>query len=148
MEKYKVTLTKEERKNLLLMLNRGKESAKKLTHARILLGSDEGEEADEKKSYVSLAKELHVSVKMIERVRKQFVEEGLEAALNRRPYPQTRVKKLQGKEEAHLVALCCSKAPEGRTRWTLKLLAKQLVALEIVPEISASTVGRTLKKMN
>jgi transposase len=148
MPKYTVKLSIEEREMLLGMLKKGRTSAKKLGYARILLAVDESEEALKKGSYERLAKELHTSSKTIERVCKRLVEEGLEAALNRRLHSRTKPRKIQGEEEAHLIALACSQPPQGRCRWTLKLLAGELVRLEIVDHVSASTVGRALKKTN
>lgn len=148
MEKYIVKLTKEERTNLLSLIKKGKASAPKLTHARILLETDEGPYAETKKTDEKIAEQLHVGVKTVKRRRKQFVEEGLEAALSRKPHLKRGRKKISGEEEAHLIALCCSVPPEGRSRWTLKLLSTRLVEMEIVDSVSPSTVGRALKKTN
>lgn len=146
-KKYIVTLTQEERRMLQEMLSRGKTAARKLTHARILLKADAppgGPGWDDER----IAEGLEVGRATVERVRKEFVEEGLEAALDcRRPRRQYR-RKLDGDGEAHLVALACQKPPEGRSRWTLKLLADRMVQLEYVDEISYQTVRRTLKKTN
>ena len=146
-KKYIVTLTQEERGMLQEMLSRGKAAARKLTHARILLKADVAAGGpgwnDE-----SIAEALEVGRATVERVRKEFVEEGLEAALERRkPHRQYR-RKLDGDGEAHLVALACQKPPEGRSRWTLRLLADRMVQLEYVDQISYQTVRRTLKKTN
>jgi len=146
-KKYIVTLTQEERGMLQEMLSRGKAAARKLTHARILLKADVAAGGpgwnDE-----SIAEALEVGRATVERVRKEFVEEGLEAALERRkPHRQYR-RKLDGDGEAHLVALACRKPPEGRSRWTLRLLADRMVQLEYVDQISYQTVRRTLKKTN
>ena len=148
MEKYIVKLTIEERENLLSLLKRGKASANKLMHARVLLEVDEADSAAKKKTDEEIAKQLHVSAKTVARIRKQFVEEGLEAALSRKAYLKTKENKLSGEEEAHLIAICCSSPPEGRNRWTLKLLSTRLVEMEIVDSISPATVGRALKKTN
>ncbi len=143
--KYVVTLTEEERQTLLAMLSRGRAAARKLMHARILLkanvacGGPGWNDA-------TIAEGLDVGRATVERVRKQFVEEGFEAALERRKTQRQYRRKLDGDGEAHLIALACSKAPEGRSRWTLRLLADQMVALEHVEEISYQTVRRTLKK--
>jgi len=85
-------------------------------------------------------------VRTIERVRQRFVEDGLEAALLPRPSPRVYARKLDGEQEAKLVALACSGPPEGKQRWTLRLLAERMVALEVVPELSHKTVRQTLKK--
>ena len=84
----------------------------------------------------------------VERIRKRFVEEGLEAALNPKPSQRVYERKLDGRAEAHLIALACSAAPEGRSRWTLRLLGDQMVALEHVESVSYETVRRVLKKTN
>ena len=88
------------------------------------------------------------SLKTVSRIRQLFVEQGLESAINRKVHSRTRPRKLNGEEEAQLVAICCSEAPSGRTRWTMKLLAHKLIELEIVDKISPETVRQTLKKMN
>ena len=146
-KRYRVTLTTEERAALLKLINKGKGAARELGHARILLQADESEagagEQDE-----AISKHLQASVSTIERVRKRFVEEGLERALtHKRPY-RTRSKKLDGEVEAHLVALACAEPPTGRERWTMQLLADKLVELEVVESISDETVRLALKKMN
>lgn len=121
MEKYIVKLMKDERENLLSLINKGKASAKKLTHARILLEADENEGVGKQKTDEEIAKLLHVSYQSVKRVRKRFVEKGLETALERKPHSGKKPHKINGDEEARLVALCCSSPPEGRCRWTLKL---------------------------
>ena len=145
MKRYVVTLTAEERWALQALITAGKASARKLTHARILLKADRGPEGpgwnDEE-----MTEGLEVGHATVERVRQQFVEEGLEAALNpRRPRREYR-RKLDGDAEAHLIALACSEAPPGRARWTLRLLADRMVALEYVDTVSYETVRGTLKK--
>lgn len=144
-KKYIVTLTDEERRTLPAMLSRGKAAARKLMHARILLKADAADGGpdwnDER-----IAEGLEVGRATVERVRKEFVEEGLEAALERRQPRRQYRRKLDGDGEAHLVALACQKPPEGRSRWTLKLLADRMVQLEYVDQISYQTVRRTLKK--
>lgn len=146
MKKYRVTLTAEEREQLEQMLCRGKADVRKLKHAQILLKADEsgngpgwGDEA--------VAAAVGVGVATVQRVRQRFVEEGLEAALS--PYRVGRriyERKLDGDQEAHLIALACSPPPEGRGRWTLRLLAQQMVALEHVDSVCHETVRQTLKK--
>jgi len=146
-KKYIVTLTQEERQMLQEMLARGKAAACKLTHARILLKADATPDGpgwnDE-----AIADGVEVGRATVERVRKEFVEEGLEAALERRQPRRQYRRKLDGDGEAHLVAIACQKPPEGRSRWTLQLLADRMVQLEYVDEISYQTVRRTLKKTN
>ena len=146
-KKYIVTLTEEERRMLQERLARGKAAARKLTHARVLLKADAPPDGpgwnDER-----IAEGLEVGRATVERVRKEFVEEGLDAALERRKPRRLYQRKLDGDGAAHLVALACQKPPEGRSRWTLQLLADRMVPLEYVDEISYQTVRRTLKKTN
>ena len=148
MEKYIVKLTQEERETLLPMLKKGKASANKLMHARVLLEVDERNNATKKKSDEVIANELRISAKTVARIRQRFVEEGLEVALLRRPHANPKSRKINGEQEAHLIALCCSKPPEGRSRWTLKLLANRLVELELIDSVSPVTISRVLKKTN
>jgi transposase len=146
-KKYIVTLTGEERQTLQEMLSRGKAAARKLMHARILLKADAapgGVAWNDQR----IAEALDVGRATVERVRKEFVEEGLDAALERRRPRRLYTRKLDGDGEAHLVALACQKPPDGRRRWTLQLLADRMVQLEYVEEISYQTVRRTLKKTN
>jgi len=150
MEKYTVKLTEEERKNLLSLIKTGKHAASKILHARILLASDEGDYVDSEsiKTDEEVAKLFDISEKTVKRVRKRLVEEGPEAALLRKKHARTRPRIITGEEEAHLISLCCSSPPEGRNRWTLKLLSDRLVRLEVVERVSPATVGRVLKKTN
>jgi len=144
-KKYIVTLTEVERRMLQEMLSRGKAAARKLMHARILLKADAGPGGpgwgDD-----AIAEGLEAGRATVERVRKEFVEDGLEAALERRKPCREYQRVLDGDAEAHLVALACQQAPEGRSRWTLRLLADQMVQLEYVEHVSYQTVRRTLKK--
>ena len=144
MTKYKVALTPEERARLERLVAVGKTAARKLTHARILLLADTGgeEQIDER-----IAGVLGTSVLTISRVRRRFVTEGIEAALNHRPQPPRPDKvKIKGDIEQKLIHLACSDPPEGRCRWTLCLLADQMVALGAVASVSPETVRRALKK--
>lgn len=136
---YVVKLSEVERRRLLDLLRRGRASARKLRRAHTLLLAHEGLN-DER-----IAETLHMGRSTVERTRKKHTEGGLERALNERPRPG-QPRKLDGKQEAFLVALACSDPPEGRLRWTMQLLADELVELEIVDEISDETVRRTLKK--
>jgi transposase len=138
-KKYIVTLTDDERAQLLALTKRGTVSARRLTRAHLLLQADAGL-SDE-----AIAQALHVGTATVERIRKRFVEEGLEAALAERPRPGGQ-RKLEGKQEAFLIALACSTPPEGRTCWTMQLLAEKLVELRVIEAISDETVRRTLKK--
>jgi transposase len=138
-KRYIVDLTADERAALLALLTKGVAPVRRLTRARILLLADEGGTDQE------IAAALHVHPATVERTRRRFVEGGPEAALSERPRPGGRPK-LDGRQEAHLVALACSAPPEGRKRWTMQLLADRLVALELVEAISDETVRRALKK--
>src|SRR6266446_10640588 len=147
MKLYRVRLTPEERAQLGELLSKGKAAARTLTHARILLKADEGV-AGPRLSDEAIADALDVNRSTVERVRIRCVERGFEAALRPRPSRQLHPRKLDGVQEAHLVALACSPAPKGRARWSLRLLADKLVQLEIVDDISYETVRQTLKKTN
>ena len=146
-KKYIVTLTEPERQLLQAMLSRGKAAARKLVHARILLKAD-ASPGRPVWSDDQIAEGLEVGRATVERVRREFVEEGLEAALERRKPRRLYERVLDGDGEAHLIALACQKPPEGRARWTLRLLADRMVQLEYVEQVSYQTVRRTLKKMN
>ncbi len=144
-KKYVVRLTGGERKMLLRMVKVGKGAARKLMHARVLLKADDGPGWTD----VRISDALDVGVRTVESLRKRFVEEGLESALNRKKQVRlSRTPTLDGDGEARLVALACSEAPDGRTRWTLRMLADRLVALEVVDSISYETVRQALKKTN
>jgi transposase len=137
--KYLVTLTDDERAQLLALTKKGTVSARRLTRAHILLQADRGTPD------AAIAAALHSGTATVERTRKRFVEEGLAAALQERPRPGGR-RKLEGKQEAFLIALACSTPPDGRQHWTMQLLADKLVELKHVESISDETVRRTLKK--
>ena len=144
-KKYVVTLTDEERTELKALTGKNKGNRAKIMNAFVLLKADHGGEnwKDE-----DIARAFNVSVRKIERTRQRFVEDGFEAALTRKPVDRSHRRKIQGEEEAHLIAFCCSEAPDGHVRWTLRLLADKLVELAYVESISYGTVGRALKKMN
>jgi hypothetical protein len=144
-KKYVVTLTEVERRVLQEMLSRGKAAARKLMHARILLKAD-ASPGEPNWDDGTIADGLEVGRATVERVRKAFVEEGFEAALDRRKPRRQYARALDGDGEAHLIALACGQAPEGRSRWTLRLLAEGMVALEYVEALSKDTVSRVLKK--
>jgi transposase len=146
-KKYIVTLTQPEREMLQAMLSRGKAAARKLVHARILLKADVSSDRPAWNDD-QIAESLEVGRATVERVRKQFVEDGLEAALERRKPRRLYHRKLDGDGEAHLIALACCKAPEGHSRWTLRLLADRMVQLEQVDCLSYETVREVLKKTN
>jgi transposase len=145
-KKYPVILTEAQREHLKSLIAAGTAPARKLTHARILLKADH--QSPEGPGWVDeqVADAVEVSQPTVARVRKQYFEEGLQAALNRRPPKREYHRKLDGEQEARLLALACSEPPEGRARWSLRLLADKLVELEVVEEISYQTVGRVLKK--
>jgi transposase len=138
-KRYIVELTREERTELLGCLNRGSAPARRLTRARALLLAEEGHTDEE------IAEALHISRPTVERLRKRFVDEGLERALKDR-HRKGAPRKLSGRDEALLVATACSNAPEGQTRWTMQLLADRLVEIKVVESISDETVRRCFKK--
>ena len=144
-KKYIVTLTDKERGALRAMIATGKGAARKLTHARILLKAERRKRHREWED-TRIATALDVSVSTIEKVRQRLVEEGLEAALVPRPPRREYRRKLDGEQEAHLIALACGSAPEGHGRWTLRLLADRMVRLEHVESLSHETVRQVLKK--
>ena len=144
-KKYIVTLMPEEREMLQAMLSKGKAAALKLMHARILLKAD-ADDGGPRWNDSQIAEGLDIGRATVERVRKEFVEEGFDAALERRKPRRQYQRKLDGDGEARLIALACSQAPEGRSRWTLRLLADRMVRLEYVDEVSKDTVARVLKK--
>jgi hypothetical protein len=145
-KRYVVTLTAEEREELGALISRGKGAARKLMRARILLLADQSE-GGPAKSDPEIAEAVMCGRATVERVRKQFVEEGLEETLTRRRTLRTYENKLDGRTEAHLIAMTCGAPPEGRARWTLRLLADRMVALGHVESLSHETVRMTLKKM-
>ena len=145
-EKYIVRLTSDERKLLFEIIEKGRANKGKLNRARILLKSDCGEEG-ENWTDDKIANALYVSAMTVRNTRKSLVEEGLEKTLNDAIPLKTRRKRIiQGEEEAYLVALACSKAPEGRCKWTLRLLADKMVELGYVEAVSHTTVRDALKK--
>lgn len=142
-----VRLTDEDRLELESLIRKGKAAAIRLMRARILLKADQGDKGDAWTD-AEIAEAVNVAPKTVFNTRRRWVEEGLEAALNRKKQERpSRIRKLDGKAEAKLVATCCGPAPQGRVRWTLRLLADKLVELEAVESISPETVRRTLKKM-
>lgn len=146
-KRYRVTLTEAEQVDLRKLVSVGKSAARKLLRARILLLADQSE-GGPSKSDPEIVEALDCGRATVERVRKQFVEEGLDDALVPKPSLRVFERKLDGQAEAHLIALACGAPPEGRSRWTLRLLSDRLVALEHVESISYETVRRTLKKTN
>ena len=147
MIKYKVTLSQNERDELMSITKGGTHSSKKIIHALILLNCDEREFSD-KVNNEDIAKVLKIGSRTIDRVKMKFVEDGYEVALGNRPTTRLYERKADGEVEAHLVALSCSKAPEGFSKWSLRLLADKMVELKYVEDISYETVRRVLKKTN
>jgi transposase len=145
MKKYRVTLMDEELSQLKTIVNKGSHKSQKVLNALILLNSNE-KEGDVKPSNEEISKILHVSMRKIDRVKQRFVEEGLAVALNGHPKEREYLRKVDGDLEAHLLALSCSKAPEGFARWSLRMLAEKVVELAYVENISYETVRRVLKK--
>ena len=139
---YQVNLTEDEREQLLGITRRGKSSGRKVKRSLILCKADEGLTGQQVAEALMV-----VGPSTMGRVRQRFVEGGLERALNDLPRPGQR-RKLDGKQEAHLVAVACSAPPEGHARWTLRLLADQAVKLELTGSISRETVRQVLKKTN
>ena len=141
MKKYIVKLTPKERKTLLAVVGKGKNKASVIQRAHILLKSDEG------KTDETIADVMYISDATVARIRQRFCESGIEGALNDLPHPGSE-SKLDDGQEAYLVALACSDPPDGRQRWTLELLTKQLITDGIVDKISTESVRLVLKKTN
>lgn len=144
-KKYRVMLTPEQREALQQLLASGTAPTRTLTHARILLKADEAA-AQPAGSDAAIAEMLEVSAPTVGRVRQRFATAGLDAALHRKPPERQWERKLDGAQEAHLIALACREAPEGRARWSLRLLAEKMVELGYVEEVSHETIRRTLKR--
>src|SRR3954470_2684096 len=148
-KKYRVTLTLAEREELERMLARGKADVRKIKHAQILLKADEADEAESGPAWpdARIAEAFAAGITTVERVRQRFVEEGFASALS--PYrggKRIYERKLDGAQEAHLIALACSAPPDGQARWTVRLLAQHMVELAYVDTLSYETVRQTLKK--
>ena len=147
-KRYPVRLDPCQRDYLVDLISSGKETARKLTRARILLKADAGE-LGPAYSDEQIKEAVEVSIPTIERTRKVFAREGLRAALTpKKPSKPSRPKKFDGEKEAHLIALACSEAPEGFSRWTLRLLAEKMVELNHFSSISHETIRQVLKKTN
>ncbi|OWK40340.1 Transposase [Fimbriiglobus ruber] len=141
MDKYRVTLTDEERDALAGLLGKGKVAARKLAHARVLLLADAGEDDE------AIAESVTVSTRTVNRVRKRLVTEGFLAALDHKPQPPRPDKvKIKGDVEQELIRIACGDPPEGRCHWTLQLLADELVALGRAKKVRTETVRQALKK--
>lgn len=148
MKKYIVTLTKDEREILSNLASKGKHKSQTILNALILLDCDAGEFQTSRSTNEEIARVLNISMKKIDRVKKRFVEEGFDFALNRRKGERVYAKKADGDFEAHLIALSCSDPPEGFSRWSLRLLADKAVELNYIDSISHEAVRRILKKTN
>ena len=146
MNKYLVTLTEEERIELKSISSKGKHRSQKVLNALILLGCDEGSFQQKRSINQDIATVLNVSIKKIDRLKKRFVEKGLEIALNGTKGQRAYEKKADGEFEAHLVALSCSEPPEGHVRWSLRLLADTVVELQYIETVSHETIRQVLKK--
>ena len=144
MKKHTIQLTREQRQVLEALTSKGQAAARQIAHAHILLKSDEGNWTD-----AQISQAFGVSEATIWRVRRRFLEQGVDDALKRRPQPERPEKrKITGEQEAHLVALVCSPPPAGYQRWSIRLLRKRVVELEIVEQVGRETIRQTLKKMS
>lgn len=146
MRKFKVTLDQEERARLVAITQKGSHQSRKVVNALILLNCDQGEFQNQRMRNEDVAAVLKISMRKIDRVKKRFVEEGLEVALSGHKGERVYQKKADGDFEAHLVALSCSQPPTGFSQWSLRLLADRAVELNYIDSISYETVRRVLKK--
>lgn len=146
MIRYKVTLTAKERIELQAIMAKGKHSSLQFRNACILLNCDEGD-LGQKSSNEQIAQILQITTKTVERLKQRFIEEGFEACMDRKPYPEVKEIITDGDFEAHLVAISCSKAPDGYARWSLRMLADKMVELKYAETVSHETVRQVLKKM-
>ena len=147
MKKYVIHLLKEEVETLRSIINKGSHSSQTFRAAYVLLNCDEGEYSD-KVTNDQISKVLKMGMRTIDRIKKRFLEDGLDGALERKATSRVYDKKIDGDLEAKLVQLCCSDPPSGYAKWSLRLLADKIVELEYVDSISHVAVGNTLKKMN
>lgn len=143
---YRVVLSDDERAALRTLIGRGIAPARKLTRARILLKADHGD-AGPGWTDAAIAGALEVNPSTVLRIRRQFVAEGLTATLDRKRPDRLYERTLDGQAEARLIATACGTPPDGQSHWSLRLLADELVRLEVVDTISHETVRQTLKKM-
>lgn len=148
MKKYKVTLSFEEREELMSIIQKGSYKSQKVLNALVLLNCDEGEYQDQRTLNKDIVGVLKISMRKIDRVKRRFVEEGIEVALHGRRGERVYRKKADGDFEAHLLALSCSEPPEGFSRWSLRLLADRVVELNYIDSVSHETIRRVLKKRN
>jgi transposase len=147
MIRYTIKLTKSEVEELMIIINKGSHTSQTFRVAYILLNCDEGKYS-EKVTNEQISKVLKVGMRTIDRVKKKFAEEGLEAVLERRPTARIYEKKMDGDTEAKLITLCCTEPPKGFAKWSLRLLADKMVELKYVESITHVTVRNVLKKTN
>ena len=147
MIRYTIKLTKSEVEELMIIINKGSHTSQTFRVAYILLNCDEGKYS-EKVTNQQISKVLKVGMRTIDRVKKKFAEEGLEAVLERRPTARVYEKKMDGDTEAKLITLCCSEPPKGFAKWSLRLLADKMLELKYVESITHVTVRNVLKKTN
>jgi hypothetical protein len=146
MKKYIVALSEEERNFLVELTSKGTQKSQKILNALILLACDEGDFQTKRSINEEIARVLNVSMRKIDRVKKRLVEEGFDAAINRKKGDRIYAKKTDGDFEAHLIALSCSEPPAGFARWSLRLLADKVVELNYIDSISHESIRRILKK--
>lgn len=146
MKRYKVTLRQEERENLEAITQKGSHQSQRVVNALVLLNCDEGEFNEHRSKGIDVSNVLRISMRRVDRVKKRFVEDGLEAALGSNQGQRIHERKADGDLEAHLVALSCSKPPQGFARWSLRLLADRAVELKYIDSVSYETIRRVLKK--
>ena len=146
MKKYIVTLTENERNDLERITSKGKHKSQKVINALILLGCDTGEFQENRSTNEGISRVLKIGMRKIDRVKKRFVEDGIDITLNGKKGSRIYAKKADGDFEAHLVALSCSDPPEGFSRWSLRLLADKVVELEYLDQVSHETIRQVLKK--
>lgn len=147
--RYRITLTKTEREQLSAMARTSRTDARRFIHGRALLLSDCGEHATQPAWKVAdVAGALGIGVRTVEHIKERFVEQGLEAALGRKPRSGVPEITFDGAFDARVTALACSDPPTGRSRWTVRLLAEKVVELQIAPSVSTMTIQRSLKKTN
>lgn len=145
-KRYKVTLTKEERAYLMGIINKGNHNSQTYRAAYILLNTDKGSFATKSSINEEISKVLIIGMRTIDRIKKQFVEEGLEASLGRKPTTRIYERKVDGDTEAQLITIACSEPPKGFAKWSLRLLADKMVELNYVDSLSHETVRNVLKK--
>lgn len=142
---YKVTLTKQEREELLRIIKKGKHTSQTYRNAYVLLNTDIGEYSD-KITNEEISKVLKIGMRTIDRIKKRFIEEGFEACLVRKPTSREYDRKIDGEVEAHLISISCGEPPKGFSRWSLRLLADKMVELNYIENISHESVRTLLKK--